>query len=120
VATAICYTLSPFLALCEARTRPQRRLSGARLTTYAQGESFAFDPRRTWVPRSLTDFYGVEQTLLCLCVCHLESGQAGTLDRRLHQPRRLGLFDEFADVGEPRGLTLRNHHADEVGSVVFV
>jgi hypothetical protein len=32
---------------------------------------------------------------------------------------RIGLFDKFTDVGEPRDLTLRNHHGDQVGSVVL-
>jgi hypothetical protein len=53
----------------------------------------------------------------CYCVpwfpggCHLDSAYAGAFDRLLHQPRGLGLFDKFGDVGKPSSLTFWNRCA---------
>src|ERR1700675_3174087 len=57
---------------------------------------------------------------VCFFLCHLVSGQAGALYGLLHQSRGLCLFDKLADVRESRGLTLRHHHAEEVGPVVVL
>ncbi len=51
---------------------------------------------------------------------HLDTTQTGLLDGPLHHPGRLGLFDELADVGEPCGLALRNHHRWEVSPVAVL
>src|SRR5512139_95670 len=42
---------------------------------------------------------------------------AGTLDRLLHQARRLGVRDELADIGEPCLLALGDHPGRQVGGV---
>ena len=42
--------------------------------------------------------------------CHLDPAQTGALDCPLHQPRRLGLLDEVADVRKPSGPALRDRH----------
>ena len=73
----------------------------------------AFDPRRTYPSAQRPRGFSI-------CACHLVSGQAGTVDRVLHQSRGHGLFDKFADVGEVRGVTLRDRDAKEVGTVVLV
>ena len=51
---------------------------------------------------------------------HPDPGLACALNCPLHQPRRLGLFNELAEVGEPSGLVLRNRHRKEVGPVVVL
>jgi len=41
---------------------------------------------------------------------HPNPALACALNCPLHEPGRLGLLDELADIGEPSGLALCNHH----------
>src|SRR5262245_30568244 len=55
-----------------------------------------------------------------LCRSHAVPGQAGALDGLLPQSRGLGRLVNLTDVGRSLGLTLRHHHAEEVGAVVVL
>jgi len=66
-----------------------------------------FDPRRSSIQ-------------LFLPGANLVPGQVGAIDGLLHQPQGLSLFNKFTGVGESRGLTLRHHHAEEIGPVGVV
>jgi hypothetical protein len=73
------------------------RVGSQYLMGFLDGDKNPFDGAKTYkvtLSRFSVRFFG----------CHLVSGQAGALDRLLHQSRGLGLFDKFADVGEPCGL----------------
>jgi hypothetical protein len=87
-------------------TPPKKPLREWRITLIRAKGQYLGRVEADGLPGALSGFS------VCLCGCHLVSGQAGALDRLLHQSRGLGLFDKFADVGEPRGLTFRNYHAD--------
>jgi hypothetical protein len=52
--------------------------------------------------------------------CHPDPALACALNCPLHEPRRLGLFNELAEIGEPSGLALRNRHCKEVGPVAVL
>src|SRR6267378_1445361 len=49
---------------------------------------------------------------------HLKRERAVAVDGFLHQAGGFGLLDEFAHVGEPSGMALRNDHAIEIRPVV--
>src|SRR5665213_364579 len=51
---------------------------------------------------------------------HPDPALAGALNCPLHEPRRLGLFNKLADVGEPSRLVLRNRHRYEVRPVAVL
>src|SRR5438552_6543127 len=98
-------------AMSGARQRP--RWHSVRLDRVVRRDSDAREQLLPWLLRLTSgrrDFRG----------CHLDSAQASSVDGPLHQPRCLGLFDEFADVGETSGLPLRDQrrYADDPEAVL--